>query len=41
MSYQGDINLGDTLDFQFTTVNTSGVPTQLAEHRCFLHKPQA
>lgn len=30
MSYQGDIRLGDTLDFKFTTVNTSGVPTTLA-----------
>lgn len=29
MSYLGDFVLGDTLDFKFTTVNTSGVPTTL------------
>lgn len=28
--YQGDWALGSTHDFTFTTVNTSGVPTQLA-----------
>jgi len=27
--YHGDIRLGDILDFKFTTVNTSGVPTSL------------
>lgn len=30
MNYQGDIRLGDTIDVKFCTVNTSGVPTQLA-----------
>lgn len=29
-SYIGDIRLGDTIDIKFCTVNTSGVPTQLA-----------
>lgn len=28
--YHGDINLGDTIDFKFSTVNASGVPTTLA-----------
>lgn len=28
--YRGDLRLGDTIDIKFTTVNTSGVPTQLA-----------
>jgi hypothetical protein len=30
VNYQGDINLGDTIDFKFTTVSTTGVPTTLA-----------
>lgn len=30
MDYFGDIRLGDTIDFKFCTVNTSGVPTTLA-----------
>lgn len=30
MNYQGDINLGDTIDIKFTTVSTTGVPTTLA-----------
>ena len=30
MNYQGDLNLGDTLDIKFTTVATTGVPTTLA-----------
>jgi len=30
MSYHGNIALGDTIDVKFTTVNSSGVPTQLA-----------
>lgn len=30
MSYLGDIRLGDTIDFKFTTVDTSGVPITLA-----------
>lgn len=28
--YWGDIRLGDTLDIDFTTINTSGVPTSLS-----------
>jgi hypothetical protein len=30
MSYYGDLRTSDIIDFKFTTVNTSGVPTQLA-----------
>lgn len=30
MSYLGDIRLGDTIDFKFTTVDTAGVPITLA-----------
>lgn len=30
MSYYGDLRLGDTLDFDFTTVGTTGAPTTLA-----------
>jgi len=30
MSYHGDIALGDTIDIQFCTVQSSGAPTQLA-----------
>jgi hypothetical protein len=30
MNYQGNTNLGDTIDIKFTTVNTTGVPTTLA-----------
>jgi hypothetical protein len=30
MNYFGDIRLGETIDVKFTTVNVSGVPTQLA-----------
>lgn len=30
MQHLGDIRLGDTIDMKFTTVSTSGVPTQLA-----------
>lgn len=30
MSYLGDISLGDTIDFKFTTVTTTGAPTTLA-----------
>ena len=30
MNYQGDINLGETIDVKFTTVSTTGVPTTLA-----------
>lgn len=30
MSYLGDMTLGSTITFKFTTVGTSGVPTQLA-----------
>jgi hypothetical protein len=30
MSYLGDIRLGDTLDFKFTTVQTTGAPFTLA-----------
>jgi hypothetical protein len=30
MNYLGDVSLGDNLDFKFTTVNTTGVPTTLA-----------
>jgi hypothetical protein len=30
MSYHGDITLGDTLDFKFSTRDTAGVPTTLA-----------
>lgn len=30
MSYFGDMQLGSTINFQFTTVGTSGLPTQLA-----------
>lgn len=30
MAYLGDFTLGDTLDFRFTTVGTTGAPTTLA-----------
>lgn len=30
MAYLGDITLGDTLDFKFSTVGTTGAPTTLA-----------
>jgi hypothetical protein len=30
MNYQGDISLGDTIDYKFTTVSNTGVPTTLA-----------
>jgi hypothetical protein len=30
MAYLGDVHLGDTIDFKFTTVATTGVPTALA-----------
>lgn len=30
MSYQGDIRLGDTIDFTFTTVGSAGAPTTLS-----------
>ncbi len=30
MSYLGDVRLGDTLDFKFTTVQTTGAPFTLA-----------
>jgi len=30
MSHRGDITLGDTIDLYFTTVGTTGAPTQLA-----------
>ena len=30
MSYFGDMTLGSTITFMFTTVGTSGLPTQLA-----------
>lgn len=30
MAYLGDITLGETLDFRFTTVGTTGAPTTLA-----------
>lgn len=30
MSYHGDIRLGDTIHFKFTTVSTAGAPTTLA-----------
>lgn len=30
MSYRGDLRLGDTLDFTFATVGTTGAPTTLA-----------
>ena len=30
MSYLGDFRLGDTIDFKFTTVQTTGAPFTLA-----------
>lgn len=30
MAYHGDLTLGDTLDFKFSTVGTTGAPTTLA-----------